>query len=171
MVAANGIRNFTQIIAAVIRDDQVFFLRLGESFIARFPVHAAFLVDGRNERCEQGIGAFVVELACDRAVDRHVIQIVIPQEMAALVLFLHLAQCIFRPFALVFIDDNQIGVIDHVDFFELCRRAEFTGHDVHRHIGNAGDLCIALPDAARFHDDQVESCRSYDIEDVADRSG
>ena len=41
----------------------------------------------------------------------------------------------------------------------MACRAVFAGHDVHGEIDHIDDFTVALPDAGRFDDDQVEASR------------
>ncbi len=61
------------------------------------------------------------------------------------VLPLHIPMRIQRPSAIRLIDRNKIGVVDHVDFFELRLSAEFGGHHVHAHVGHFENLELACP--------------------------
>ena len=49
-----------------------------------------------------------------------------------LVLLAHVAQRIFRALAVELVDRHEIGKIQHVDFFQLRRRAEFWRHHIQR---------------------------------------
>ena len=57
--------------------------------------------------------------------------------------------------AIELIDSNDVGVIEHVDLFELGRCSELWRHDVERDVGEIGDRVIALADAGSLDDDQV----------------
>ena len=77
--------------------------------------------------------------------------------LVALNLFGHIAQRVGRAFAVVFVDCDEIREIEHVDFFELARRAVFGRHHVQRHIDMRHDGRVALADARGFDDHKIEA--------------
>ena len=76
--------------------------------------------------------------------------------MIALPLLANVAQRIFRAAFVVLVQHNQIGEVQHVYLFELAGRAVIAGHDVDGKIDEIDNLTIALADAGRLHDDQIE---------------
>jgi len=69
----------------------------------------------------------------------------------------HVPQRVLATLAVELVDGDEIGEVEHVDFLELARRAVFGRHHVERGIGERHDRRIALADAGRLDDHQVES--------------
>ena len=79
--------------------------------------------------------------------------------MISFPLLAHVTQRVFGATLVVFVQHNKIGEIEHVNFLKLTRRAVFAGHDIDGEVHHVDDLAVALPDAGRFNDDEVEAKR------------
>ncbi len=99
--------------------------------------------------------ARVVELARDGRIDRHFVVGHLEGGAVALPLLAHVAQRVFGAAAIVLVEHDEIGEIDHVDLLELARRAVVAGHHVDREIHQIDDRRIGLADAGGFDDDEV----------------
>ena len=55
------------------------------------------------------------------------------------------------------VDRDGVREFEHLDLLELRRRAELRCHHVQRAVDERDDLGVALPDAGRLDDDQVEA--------------
>ena len=91
--------------------------------------------------------------------DRQVFVGRFPQIVVALELFPHIANGIQCAAFVEFIDGDDIGKIQHVNFFQLRRSAKFRCHEVQGHVAVVHDLGVALANAARLQDDEVELAR------------
>ena len=111
----------------------------------------------RRQRLVQRGHAVVVEARRDRAEHRHLVGRVAEQLAIALVLLAHVAQRILRALAVELVDGDEVGEVEHVDLFELRRGAELGRHHVQRHVDVRHDRRVALADAGRLDDDQVEA--------------
>jgi len=74
-------------------------------------------------------------------------------------LLANITQGIFSTAFVVFVKDDQISEIEHVDFFELTGCTVFAGHDIDREIHHIDNFTITLADTRGFHDDHIESQR------------
>lgn len=77
--------------------------------------------------------------------------------MVALVLLLHITQGIEGTAFVEFIECNEVGEIEHVDFFELGGGAVLWRHYVQAQIAVFDDFCIALANARGFQHNEVEA--------------
>ena len=75
--------------------------------------------------------------------------------MISLPLFANISKRIFSATLVVFVEHDEIGKINHVDFFKLACRAIFTGHHVNREIHKIDDFAVALADTGRLDNHQV----------------
>src|SRR5213592_4039257 len=89
----------------------------------------------------------------------------------ALDLLAHVAQRVLRALAVELVDRHEIGEVEHVDLLELARGAELRRHHVERNVGVRHDGRIALADAGRLDDNQLEPRRLARGDSVAERSG
>ena len=121
-------------------------------------VDTGLLLDRLHQPHIQVVGAGVVELAGDGAHHGQRVIVGIPQLVVALVLLLHIAHGIEGAALVELVDGHHIGEVEHVDLLQLRGCAELRRHDVERDIAVVQDLRIALADAARLQDDQVEAC-------------
>ncbi len=69
----------------------------------------------------------------------------------------HVAQGILRALAVELVDGDEVGKIQHVDFFQLRCGAELRRHHIHADIYVRHNRGIALAYAGSFNDHQVES--------------
>ena len=67
--------------------------------------------------------------------------------MIALELLLDIAQGIFRTPFIKLVDRNDVGVVEHVDLFQLTGRAIFGGHHIHGDVRKIDDFSVGLTDA------------------------
>ena len=67
----------------------------------------------------------------------------------------HVAQRVCRALAVELVDRDEVGEVEHVDFFELACCAELGRHHIKRHIDMRDDRRIPLADARCLDDDQV----------------
>jgi hypothetical protein len=65
----------------------------------------------------------------------------------------------WRPTALELVDRDGVGEVEHVDLLELGRGAELRRHHVQRVVDERHDGGVALADAGRFDDHEVEPGR------------
>ena len=103
--------------------------------------------------------AVVVETRGDRAEHRHLLGRLREVAAVALHLLRDVAQRIRRAFAVELVDRDEAGEVEHVDLFQLARRAELRRHHVQRFVDERHDRRIALPDPGRLDDDQIEARR------------
>ena len=116
-----------------------------------------FVVQQAAQIAEHPAHARIIELRGDGRIHRHVLVFHLERHAVALPLLAHVAQGVFRAASVEFIQYHQLGVIEHVDFFQLAGRAEVGGHHIHGEIDQIDDFGIALSDTGGFHDDQIEA--------------
>ena len=66
------------------------------------------------------------------------------------------------------VDRDGVGEVQHLDLFQLGRRAELGGHHVQRDVSQRNDPRVALPDPGRLQDHQVISRRLAGADDGLD---
>ncbi len=88
--------------------------------------------------------------------------------MVAFPLFAHITQCVLRGTLVKLVEDDQFGVIEHVDFFQLALCTKIGGHDVASKIHHVDDFRIRLADTGGFHDDQVETGGLEEVDRVVE---
>ena len=71
----------------------------------------------------------------------------------------HLPEGVVGPTPVELVDGHHVGQFQHVDLLELGGGTVLGGHHVEGDIGDVGDGGVALADAGRLHDDQVEAGR------------
>ena len=86
--------------------------------------------------------------------------------MIAAPLLAHVAQRILRAALFELVEHDHVGEIEHVDFLELARGAVLGRHHVQREVGDIDDLRVALPDARRLDDDEIEARGAIQRDDV-----
>ena len=109
------------------------------------------------ERLIQRSDAVVVKLRGDCAIDWHGVWHFAPCFAIALHLFTHVAQGIFAAFAIELVDRKNVGVVEHIDFFELARRAKLRCHDIQRGVDVGHDTRVALTDAWGLDNNEIET--------------
>src|ERR1039457_5660992 len=137
----------------------------------RQPAGPFFPVDGFDQPEVEAIGAGVVELGGDGAEYRQLLVRSVKLTPVAPVLLPDALQGVFRPFSLELVDRHQVRKIEHVDFFQLGRGAELTGHDIEGDIADADYAGITLPDAAGLDDHQVEPCGPHHVYGILNSGG
>ena len=96
------------------------------------------LYDGRKKQ----VGSRVVKLTGHGAKNGHIVQGVIPAKVVALVLFFNVAERVECSALIEFVEGNQVGKIEHVNFLELRGCAVFWGHHIKRDVAVVKDFCI-----------------------------
>jgi hypothetical protein len=122
-----------------------------------------------RDRLVQRGDAVVVEARRNRAEHRQRFRAFLPPLAVALVLLAHVAQRVLRALAVEFVDRDEVGEVEHVDLLELRRGAELGCHHVQRDIDVGDDRRVALPDAGRLDDNQVEARHFAGRDDVGQR--
>ena len=89
--------------------------------------------------------------------DGQVFVLGVPEVVVALELLSHVADGIEAAALVKLVDGHDVGKVEHVDFFQLGSGAEFRCHDVQGHVAVVHDFRVALTDATRLEDDEVES--------------
>ena len=113
----------------------------------------------------------VVERGGRRAEDRHVVGPLAERPAVAHHLPADVAQRVHGAAPLELVDRDDVGEVEHVDLLELAGRTELRRHDVEVDVGERRDRGVALADAGRLDDDEVEPGRPEDGEHVAERLG
>ncbi len=98
--------------------------------VGALPIQGETLVDQRDESAIEGIDPSVVEVSSAGSVDRHLFRLAVEELTISLHLLTHVPESILAATARVFIDRHQVGVIQHVNLFELARGPEFGGHHI-----------------------------------------
>ena len=147
VVAAVVFGDLRQITRTGRRDDVDFFTHFRTAHEAGWQVGAGAVCQYVNHPAVKSVHAGVVELGSDGADDRHLVKGFIPKLVVALVLLAHVAQGIEGAAFVKFIDRNDIGEIEHVNFFQLSCRAVFGGHHVEADVAVVNDFGVGLPDA------------------------
>ena len=100
--------------------------------------------------------AIVIEAGCHGAIHGHLVHRCGERLPVALHLLADIAEGVFRPLAVELVDGDEIGEIEHVDLLQLALCAKLRRHHVQRGVDQRHNSRIALADAGRFDDDQVE---------------
>ncbi len=69
------------------------------------------------------------------------------------------------------VDRHDVGEVEHVDLLQLRGGAELRRHHVHRGVDERHHRRVALTDAGRLHDDEVEAGRLEDRHHVGELLG
>ncbi len=101
--------------------------------------------------------AVVVEGRRRGAEDRHVVGLAAEGLAVAHELAADVAQRVLGAASLELVDRHDVGEVEHVDLLQLRGRAELGRHHVERGVDERHDRRVALPDARRLDDDQVEA--------------
>jgi hypothetical protein len=72
-------------------------------------------------------------------------------------LLAHVAQRVLGAALLELVEHDHVGEIEHVDLLELARRAVFGRHHVQGQVRDIDDLGVALPDARRLDEHEIEA--------------
>ena len=125
--------------------------------------------EARLERLGEALGSRIVPGPRHRRKDRHLL--VGERQLAPIAppLLAHVAQGVGRPLAIAFVQHDQVGEVEHVDLLELRRCTVVGRHHVERAVDPIDDLGIALADARRLEQDEIEARRAQHGEGVADR--
>ena len=107
----------------------------------------------------------IIELARNSRVDGNIFVCRIERGVIALPLFSDIAQRIFGAAFVVFVENNKVREVQHINFFQLARCTVLAGHYVGGEINEVNNLTITLPDTGCLDDDQVEAER-LEIADV-----
>ena len=111
----------------------------------------------RQDRLVQRGHAVVVEARRHRAEHQHLVRLLAEVALVALNLLADVAQRVGRALAIELVDRNEVGEVEHVDLLELARGAVFRRHHIQRAVDVLHDRGVALPDARRFDDHQIET--------------
>ena len=111
----------------------------------------------------------IIEARSDRAEHRHRLGGLCERQTVALDLFGDIAQRVATALTIELVDHDDIGEVEHVDLLELTGGAELRRHHVERKVDQRHDARVALADAGRLHDHQVEACRLGRDDDVGQR--
>ncbi len=117
----------------------------------------AQLLQPRQQRVVQRGDAVVVEARGHRAEHRHFVRALGKVALVPLHLLADVAQRIERALAVELVDGDEVGKVQHVDLLELAGRAVLGRHHVQRGIDVRHDRRVALADAARLHQDEIEA--------------
>ena len=151
-------RGFAEITLASRRQDGL--CALGDPLRRRremgWPIEPEFAAHLGDQVGIKSIDPRIVEMRRAGSEYRQLLHRRRPQLVVALVLATHVAQGVFRAAAGEFVDRHEVRVIEHVDLFELTRRAVFSRHHVDGHVAQIADARIPLADARGFDDHQIE---------------
>ena len=119
----------------------------------------------------EAIHSRVVPLARDDWKHRDLQFFRIGARVVATPLLANVAQCVLGTVPVELVEGREVGKVDHVDLLELGGGAVFGRHHVDRHVGEVGDLGVALADAGGLEKDQVEVCGLQDPNRIGNGSG
>ncbi len=159
VIIAHRVGNLGQIAAACRWHDRILAGREAHidcRQLARSCLQAALDQPGQQSLVQRG-HAIVVEARCLRAEHRHLVRTPGKQFAIALVLLCHVAQRILCTLAVELVDRNEVGKVEHVDLFELRRRAEIRCHYIHAQVNMRHDCGVALADAGGLDNHQIEA--------------
>src|SRR2546430_821126 len=83
----------------------------------------------------------------------------------------YVAKRVLAPPAVELVDGDGVGEVEHVDLLELAGGAELGRHDVQRHVDERHDAGVALADAGRLDDHQIEPGRLARVDGTGKRDG
>ena len=115
--------------------------------------------------------AVVVERRGAGAEDRHVVGLLAERLAVADQLAADVAQRVLGAAALELVDRHDVGEVEHVDLLELGGGAVLRRHDVEAGVDERDDRRVALADARRLHDDEVEAAGLEHRDDVVEVVG
>ena len=126
-------------------------------------------VEPVEEREVEARDAGVVEVRGHRRVDRHRLGAAVEGGAVALDLLFDVAEGVLGAAPLELVERDEVGHVEHPDLFELRRRAEVVRHDVERDVDELGHFGVALPDACRLDEDEVEVGRAAHADGLFER--
>ena len=103
-----------------------------------------------HQSAKEAVHPRVVELTGDGAFDWHFRSGGVPEVVVTLNLFLHIPQGILSPSFIKFVHRDEVGKVQHINFFELGCGPVFRRHNIERNIAVINDFGIALADAGGF---------------------
>ncbi len=106
----------------------------------------------------EGGDSIVIEFGGNGSEYREILRGCFPLFPVSLNLFADISNCIIAAFLLKFIDYDKVGIIEHINFFELGRRAIFTGHYIDGGVRYFGNIRVSLTYAGGFCNNQVKTC-------------
>ena len=125
---------------------------------------SCFLQNGTHQCREEAVHPRIIKLRSHRADNRQIFISCFKQLVVAFKLFTHIPDRVKCSPLIKFIYGNQVREVQHVDLFKLCCRTKFRGHYIEGYIAMIGDLCIRLPDAGCFDNDQFITCSFANID-------
>ncbi|OQA04813.1 MAG: hypothetical protein BWY66_02864 [bacterium ADurb.Bin374] len=175
VIGADGVGDLGQIVRAALRNNWRYIACAARAFQVDqgFPgIDPATSVQHGLEFAIQAVRAVVVPGARHGAEHRHRFGL----DVSALVpgaaeLAADIAPGVLGAAPVELVDRDQVGEIEHVDLLELHGSAELAGHHIQRHVGDSQDTSVALADAARLDDDQIEACGAGEADRVGDGVG
>ena len=112
-----------------------------------------------------------LNVAARRAEDRHVLGSLAELLAVAHQLPADVAQRVLGAATLELVDRDHVGEVEHVDLLELGGGAELRRHHVERAVDERHDRRVALADARRLDDDQVEAGGLQHVDHVVEVLG
>jgi hypothetical protein len=169
VVVAHGLRDLREVAGALGRQHLLDPRRLagrhrGER--ARAGRQAVVDEEPAQELVERG-HAVVVERRRRRAEHRHVLRPLAERLAVADQLAGDLTHRVLGAASLELVDGDRVGEVEHVDLLELRGGAVLRRHDVEAGVDERHHRGVALTDARRLDDDQVEARRIGNGDDVA----
>ena len=79
--------------------------------------------------------------------------------MVTLPLLANIPKCVLRPALVVFIQNHQLRVIEHVNFLELAGGAIVTRHHVNRQVDQIHNFTVALSNSSGLDHDEIKPQR------------
>ena len=155
-VCSNGLRNLPEIVFPRSRNQ---LMGLGNGVgNTRFPgpVNKFFFFQQLQESEIKPVGPLVIESVGNDAKNREAFDGIIKFQMTASILFANRIQCVLGPRFIKLVDHDAVGIVDHVDLFQLGRGTIFRGHHINTEICQIGDFGVTLPNPRRFNKDQVK---------------
>src|SRR5690606_11105715 len=104
------------------------------------------------------IGSRIVKLAGNGAINRHLFPVFVKSLMVSLILLLYVPERIGSALLVEFVNGDEVGKVEHIDFFQLGGCPIFWRHDIEAQIAIFRDLRIALTDAGCLQDYEVKTC-------------
>ena len=115
-------------------------------------------MDPLQQQFKKPVNAFIVELTGHGTHYRNLFVFGGKELVIAFVLFADIVECIERTGLVEFVKTDQIGIIEHVDLFELGSGSILRRHHVHAYLAVIENAGIALPHAGCFYNDEIKGC-------------